>query len=73
MLCVSKPLFTPTMIGVPTAPNDTGVDWIIMPINTAASAGKPIATNSGAAMAAGVPKPDAPSMNEPKHQAMMIA
>ena len=28
-------------------------------------AGKPIATSRGAATAAGVPKPDAPSINEP--------
>jgi hypothetical protein len=36
------------MSGVPTAPKDTGVLWIIMPNITAASAGKPTATISGA-------------------------
>lgn len=36
-------------------------------------AGKPIATSRGAAMAAGVPKPDAPSISDPNSQAMMMA
>ena len=43
-----------------------------MPIMTAAMAGNPSATSSGATIAAGVPKPDAPSMNEPNSHAMMI-
>ncbi len=64
---------TPTSIGVPTAPNETGVDWMISVTMTAAMAGKPMATSSGAAMAAGVPKPEAPSISEPNSQAMMIA
>ena len=41
--------------------------------STAAMAGKPMATSSGAAMAAGVPNPDAPSISDPNNQAMMIA
>ena len=49
-------------IGVPTAPKETGVLWIIIPISTAANAGKPMATSKGAAIAAGVPKPEAPSI-----------
>ncbi len=32
-----------------------------------------MATSSGAAMAAGVPKPEAPSMKQPNSQAMMMA
>ena len=68
-----KPLPTPTTTGVPTAPNDTGVDWIIIPTTTAARAGKPSATISGAATAAGVPKPDAPSMKQPNSQATISA
>ena len=60
-------------IGVPTAPKDTGVDWIIIPIITAPRAGNPIATSSGAAMAAGVPKPEAPSIKQPNSQARMRA
>ena len=55
-----EPAPTPTRIGVPTAPKDTGVDCTIIPITTAANAGKPSATISGAATAAGVPKPEAP-------------
>ncbi len=31
-----------------------------------------MATNKGAAMAAGVPKPEAPSINDPKSHAMII-
>jgi len=56
---------------VPTAPNVTAVLWIIIPTITAAAAGKPMATIRGAAMAAGVPNPLAPSMNEPKSHPMM--
>jgi hypothetical protein len=61
------------MIGVPSAPKVTGVDWMISPHMTAAMAGKPSASSSGAATAAGVPKPDAPSMKEPNSQAMITA
>jgi hypothetical protein len=67
-----RPPCTPTSSGVPTAPKDTGVDWIIMPNITAANAGKPTATISGAATAAGVPNPEAPSMKLPNSQAMRI-
>ena len=58
-------------MGVPTAPNVTAVLCIIIPSITAARGGKPMATMSGAATAAGVPNPAAPSMNEPKSHAMM--
>src|SRR5574343_523272 len=54
MVAVSRPVLRPTRIGVPTAPKDTGVLCTSMPRITAASAGKPMATSSGAAMAAGV-------------------
>ena len=57
---------------MPAAPNETGVLWMIIPATTAAIAGKPRPTISGTATAAGVPKPDAPSMKDPKSQAMMI-
>ena len=67
-----KPPCTPTSSGVPTAPKDTGVDWMIMPNITADSAGKPTATISGPATAAGVPKPEAPSMKQPNSQAIRI-
>ncbi len=68
----AKPLLTPTRIGVPTAPNDTGVLWIIIPATTAAIAGKPSPTISGTVTAAGVPNPAAPSINAPNSQAMMM-
>jgi len=58
---VSNPPVTPTSKGVPTAPNVTGVLWTIKPIITAAIAGKPKTTNKGPTIAAGVPKPEAPS------------
>ncbi len=73
MVAVSRPLLTPTTMGVPTAPKDTGVLCTSMPISTAAMAGKPMATSRGAAIAAGVPKPEAPSMKQPNSQAMMMA
>jgi len=68
-----RPPFTPMMTGVPRAPKVTGVDWMISPHMTAAMAGKPRARSRGAATAAGVPNPEAPSMNDPNSQAMMIA
>jgi len=60
-------------IGVPTAPKDTGVLWMIKVTITAAMAGKPMATSIGAATAAGVPKPAEPSMKEPNRKAMIMA
>ena len=67
-----RPVLTPTRIGVPAAPKDTGVLCMIIPAVTAAIAGNPRPTSSGTATAAGVPNPAAPSMNEPNNQAMMI-
>ncbi len=58
---------------MPTAPKLTGVLWMVSPTMTAAMAGKPSASSSGATTAAGVPKPDAPSMKLPNSQPMMIA
>ncbi len=69
----SSPVPRPTSIGVPTAPKLTGVLWMTRPTITAAIAGKPSASSSGATTAAGVPKPDAPSMKLPNSQPMMIA
>ena len=57
---------------MPTAPKDTGVDWIIMPKTTADKGGKPTATIKGAATAAGVPKPEAPSIKHPNNHAIRI-
>ena len=39
IVALSRPLLTPMMIGVPTAPKDTGVLCTSMPSSTAASAG----------------------------------
>ncbi len=66
-----NPPCTPTRIGVPTAPNVTAVLCTIMPNMTAVAAGNPSATSRGAATAAGVPNPAAPSMNEPNSHATM--
>ena len=59
-------------MGVPTAPKLTGVLWMMRVVMTAARAGKPSERSKGAATAAGVPKPDAPSMNDPNSQATMM-
>ena len=69
----SSPPATPTRIGVPTAPKETGVLWMMRPTITAAAAGKPRAINRGAVTAAGVPKPDAPSMKLPNSHPTTIA
>ena len=63
----------PTRIGVPTAPKVTGVLWMINVHMTAASAGKPRARSKGPATAAGVPKPDAPSIKAPNIHATMMS
>ena len=58
--------------GVPTAPKGTGVLFKIRAHIAAQSGGKPTLINNGAARAAGVPKPAAPSMNAPNMKPMMI-
>lgn len=63
----------PMMIGVPTAPKVTAVLWMISAEAHAARGGKPSATSSGPATAAGVPKPAAPSINDPNSQATINA
>jgi hypothetical protein len=63
----------PIIVGVPTAPNDTGVQLAISATITAARAGKPSDKSNGAARAAGVPNPAAPSINPPNSHAIMIA
>lgn len=60
------------MIGVPTAPNVTGVEFATRARITACSGLNPRATKSGATSAAGVPNPAAPSTIAPKNQATMI-
>ena len=51
--------------GVKTCALKISMLCTIMPSITAAAAGKPSATSRGAATAAGVPNPAAPSMKEP--------
>lgn len=51
----SRPLPTPMRMGVPTAPKLTGVVCTIRPTITAAIAGNPMASSSGATTAAVVP------------------
>ena len=60
-------------IGVPTAAKGTGVLFEISATAQAATGGKPSPTSRGAASAAGVPYPAAPSINAPNIYAMMIA
>ena len=69
---LSMPERTPTSMGVPTAPKDTGVDWMTSTAITAAMAGKPRASSRGAPTAEGVPKPDEPSISEPNSHATMM-
>ena len=55
----------PNQVGVPTAPKDTGMVFMISAKTATGTAGKPRPIRMGAASAAGVPKPLAPSiMNE---------
>ena len=60
-------------MGVPTAPKLTGKLLNTRQMMAAAMAGKPRASRSGAASAAGVPKPAAPSMKAANMYPMMIA
>jgi hypothetical protein len=69
---VSREVPIPIMVGVPTAPNDTGVLFAIRATITAAKAGKPKDSNNGATSAAGVPKPADPSINAPNSHATII-
>ena len=63
----------PMIIGVPTAPKLTGVEFAINETMTAGNAPIPNPTKSGADNAAGVPKPAAPSMKAENDQAIIIA
>ena len=74
----SGPTLVPSWVkavdtGVPTAPKETAVESKINATVAAARGGNPRLTKSGAASAAGVPKPAAPSINEPNIQQMIMA
>jgi len=60
-------------MGVPTAPKDTGKELKTRQMTAAARGGKPRDSKSGAARAAGVPKPAAPSMKAANMKPIMMA
>ncbi len=62
----------PNQMGVPTAPKETGNELRIRQTMAEARAGNPRLRRRGAAMAAGVPKPAAPSRKAEKTVAIMI-
>ena len=59
---ISLTMSAAAFVGVPAAPKGTGVEFRIKQEIAAAIGGKPRPIKSGAAIAAGVPKPAAPSM-----------
>ena len=67
-LCGNSSSSKPNHIGVPTAPNTVGVALKIRHSNATRIAGKPSPTRIGAASAAGVPNPQAPSIRKTKAQ-----
>ncbi len=71
-ISVSSVLIVP-FTGVPTAPNETGEESSIKAKTAAAKGGKPNTISKGAAKAAGVPKPAAPSINATKNTPIIIS
>jgi hypothetical protein len=67
-LCGNSRGSKPNHIGVPTAPKAVGVALKIRHTKATRIAGKPSPTRIGAASAAGVPKPQAPSIRKTKAQ-----
>ena len=59
---ISLTISAAAFVGVPAAPKGTGVEFRMRQEIAAAIGGKPKPMSSGAAIAAGVPKPAAPSM-----------
>src|SRR5215471_20934518 len=62
----------PNHIGVPTAPKVVGTEFIISVRTATLTGSKPNPTNRGAAIAAGVPKPLAPSIMNGKDHPTII-
>ena len=58
---LSKRVLKPYQVGVPTAPKETGTEFITRANMTTCIGLNPRPTKIGAAMATGVPKPLAPS------------
>ena len=63
----------PNHVGVPTAPKDTGTEFIIKASIATFNGLKPKPIRIGAAMAAGVPKPLAPSIIKANAQPIIIS
>ncbi len=63
----------PNHVGVPTAPNDTGTEFMTRANMATFNGLKPKPTRIGAAIAAGVPKPDAPSIMKANAQPIIIS
>jgi hypothetical protein len=59
---------SPNQVGIPTAPKDTGTVFIMRQRMATGRGAKPSPTSSGAASAAGVPKPLTPSIRNEKAQ-----
>ena len=70
---LSKSVLKPYQVGVPTAPKETGTEFITKASITTCIGLKPIPTKIGAAMATGVPNPLAPSSIKAKAQPMIIS
>ena len=69
-LLISVP--KPNQVGVPTAPKDTGTEFIIRAKIATCIGLNPKPTKIGVAIAAGVPKPLAPSIIKAKAQPIII-
>ena len=63
----------PNQVGVPTAPKDTGTEFITSVKIATFNGLKPKLIRIGAAIAAGVPKPDAPSIIKANDQPIIIS
>ena len=63
----------PNQVGVPTAPKETGTEFITKVKIATFNGLKPKLIRIGAAIAAGVPKPDAPSIIKANDQPIIIS
>ena len=72
VMAISSSDLKPTRTGVPTAPKVVGTLLKARQTTAAHSGGKPRPSSSGAASAAGVPKPAAPSMKAANMKPMMM-
>ena len=69
---ISRTFSMAVIVGTPAAPKATGVEFNISVTIAAAIGGNPRPTSSGAASAAGVPKPATPSIKAPNIHPMMM-